>query len=229
MENITLEEMENELEAVRKKTYKKDGDPRADATEENLARFAELGQQIAAEKEYMNSDDDEEKKPTDVDPSTDTSTDAQKIADLTEELRREKLITQAYKAPKGVGVNNRFRPDGENVRIDEAMLPALAEAERLPVSIPEALKEGLIDEAKALNMTKAVERRIRCYVKRAGSHEDPRSHKVTEWDGGYRKGIKPEDLTKAEFWLKKIGRVDAKGKGDPKWDTSIVIPNMDNI
>lgn len=231
MDNITLGDMELELEAVRKKTYKQDGDPRQDATAENVARFAELEQQIAAEKEYMQGEDEgakiqsegrEDEKPT----GDDIRSDAQKLEDLTEELRREKLITAAYKAPKGVAIRQRINPDGENMRIDEAMLPALAEAERLGVPIPQALAEGIIDAKKVEVLNKAVERRIRCYVKKAGFHEHPRTHTFTEWAGGLRKGLSAENIAKVDCWLGIIGRVDGDDKPIYEWDTTIVIPNM---
>jgi len=234
---ISLEDLDVELEAVRKKTYKQDGELRVDATEENVARYAELEQQIAAEVAYMASNN---KVPPTADqaPTEDTRTDAQKIEDLTEQLRREKLITKAFKAPKGVAIRTRHNPDGENLRIDEAMLPALAEAERLPVSIPKALEEGLIDEKKAEVLCKAVERRIRCYVKKAGFHEHPRTHQIAEWAGGLRKDLSAENIKKANFWLLKIGRIKYDEDGeiimdkneqviiDYVWDTTIVIPNM---
>ena len=244
MANMTLEDMRIELEAVRKKTYKKDGNLRKDATEENVARFAELEQQIAAEVAYMESDDGKDgaggadETPTDETPTDDNRSDAEKLAGVTELLRREKLITAAFQAPKGVAIRERRNPDGENVRIDEAMLPALAEAERLPVSIPEALAEKLINAKKAEVLCKAVERRIRCYVKKAGFHEHPRTHHITEWDGGLKKDLSEENIAKADFWLLKIGRIKRDEDGeilkdknekviiDYRWDTTIVIPNM---
>lgn len=227
MKNMTLEDMQKELVVLHKKTFKLDGDPRAGATAEAIARCAELEQQIEVEIAYMKGGDDTEKK--DTPPTADTRTDAQKIADLTEELRRANVIVDAYKAPKGVAIAKRFRPDGETIRIDEAMLPSLAEAERLPVSIPEALKEGLIDEAKALLLNKAVERRFRCYVKKAGFHENDRTHMITEWKGGLRRDLSAENIAKADAWAKKLGRVDTDGKPIYEWDTTLVIPNMDNI
>lgn len=228
---MSLEDLQNELVVLGPKTYKQDGLPRSGATAEDVARCEELNQLIEAEEEYMKSDD--EAPPTaDAAPTEDTRTDAQKIADLTEANRRLQVTVNAYKAPKGVGTAHPFKPDGEKVRIDEAMLPSLAEAERLPISIPEALKEDLIDEAKALLMNKAVERRIRCYVKKAGFHKDDRTQKTTSWDGGFRKGLTDEQMEKACFWLTKIGRMktdpdDAKKMVvNPIWDTTIVIPNM---
>ncbi len=220
---ISLEDMEVELVAVRKKTIKQNGDPRADATDVNLARIAELEQLITAEKDYMGGTDGDDTEKT---PIEDKRSDAEKITDLTEELRREKIITAAYKAPKGVAITNRFKPDGEKLRIDEAMLPALAEAERLPVSIPEALKEGIIDAKKSVVLTKAVERRFRCYVKKAGFHENDHTHAITEWKGGLRKGLSEENIAKANAWAAKLGRVDGEGKHVYEWDTTIVIPNM---
>lgn len=232
MEIITLEGMKAELAVLHPTMYTLKGKPRAGATPEGLARCKELEQMIADEEANMNGGGDEETPPTAIEGNR---SDAEKIADLTEQLRREKLITKAYKDPKGVAITNRFRPDGETIRIDEAMLPSLAEAERLPVSIPEALKEGLIDKAKALVLNKAVERRIRCYVKKAGFHENDRTHNITQWDGGYKKGLSESNLEKAKAWLLKIGRVkpdpndEEKTIPNPVWDTSIVIPNMDNI
>lgn len=227
MEPMTLEDMERELAVLHPKAYRKDGQLRtgqAAATAEEVARCAELEQLIQAEKDYMESDDETPDSDT---PTKDNRTPEEIIIDLTEQLRREKVITQAFKAPKGVGINkNQFQPAGEKVRIDQAMLPSLAAAERLPVSIPEALAEKLIDKETARLMAQAVERRFRCYVKKAGFHEDARTHKLAEWAGGLKKDLSPENIAKAKAWAEKLGRVDGEGKPIYEWDTTIVIPNM---
>jgi hypothetical protein len=234
MDQKTLNELKKELAVLGPKTYKQDGFPRAGATAENVARCEELKQIIEA----AESDGGETQVvPSGEDTPTggsekDTRTPDQIMEDLVEENRRLKEIANAFKAPKGVAINKTIKPEGETIRIDEAMLDALKQAERLPVSIPEALAEGLIDKKKAVVLTKAVERRIRCYVKKSGSKGDPERKDFKEWRGGYKKGLTEENRALADMWLRKIGRVkpDPENEGQfvpvPEWDTSIVIPNM---
>ena len=120
--------------------------------------------------------------------------------------------TKSLENLAGNKVPNKNKPEGEVIlRPDEVMAEDLA-------TVGTKSHEELSDKQKI-----AIEREIRRYVRRGYIM---RSDKPIQLEKGYKDKISDADKSRADHFLKMLGRVDKNGKPILLWDESIVVPGF---
>ncbi len=195
---ITIEEAKAELEMLKRTTLKQNGEPRADAKQENLDRIAKLQNAIASN---VITDGFAGQVETSQDPPH-GETDAEKIvrleaanASYQDQLKDVLIPGIATKDQLTAAAKGNF---GERPTVEAGFKAGLVDALRVK-------KVGDLTDRNKIDL----EREIRRYVKTGGRRKTGEG-KYDIVPHGFKKGLAEDEIAYAATLLERIGRGKAK-------------------